>query len=63
MEGPEIWVEHWHQTNIAKLRELAETANEKGQEASAEFHEINTAYWSGMEFGLRRAINVLEGKG
>jgi hypothetical protein len=53
-----------HEANETKLKQLIVDAGAKITTASEHHdHDVNIAYWKGVEFGLRRALNVLQGKG
>lgn len=60
---PEEMAEHANKLNIARLLQLSWDANKKVQEARDEMRTEDHAYWAGMRDGLKRAINVLEGRG
>jgi hypothetical protein len=49
-----------HRANLARIRQLAQDAQTKADEADV---ERNRLYWLGFKDGLLRTINVLEGHG
>lgn len=49
--------------NIAKLRQLAQDADEKAAEFRNVYSKIDAAHYAGMRDGFLRAITVLEGRG
>lgn len=60
---PEEMAEHANNLNIARLRQLSWDADEKAQQAGKDEKWGNCEYYIGMRDGLKRAINVLEGRG
>lgn len=50
-----------HRANVAKLRQLQRDAALKAAELDAA--SVSSAYWHGVEAGLRRAQTVIEGRG
>ena len=57
---PHRVVENDRRANVARLELLASDARKK--RAAADDPAV-AAYWRGMESGLGRAVNVLEGRG
>jgi hypothetical protein len=57
---PHDVVENDRRANIARLELLAKDAQAK--RAGVET-DLDRAYWQGVEAGLGRAVNVLEGRG
>ena len=48
-----------YEANRARLEELRKNANSRASDP----YNDDRVYWTGVEFGLRRAMGVLDGKG